>query len=510
MYDFVLFTDVTDTLMAYKPIGAYKCAHQLRQAGYSCLVVDHLHTFTFDEFCKVINLSVGKNTLAIGFSSTFLQTIKDKGSDDATVYDPMMNVDDHFFPQGKQFEQQAIEHIKVTNPECKIILGGVRAHANLQNKAVDYCVVGYSETSIVDLADHLANNVPLKNSLKNIWGRFIVNDKLAPTYDFKNSKFEWQDTDILNAQVLPLEISRGCIFKCKFCSYPLIGKKDLEYVRNIEILRDEMQTNYNKYGISIYYILDDTFNDNDLKLDAFLEAVNQLTFKPIFWAYTRLDLLTTKKHVDKLYEIGLRGMYFGIESLNPITAKTIGKGYDRPKQIDTIRYIREKYNNDIIMHGSFIVGLPYESIDSVNDTFDRLVSNEIPLHSFRFAGLWLDRDNRVNWISEFSKNYKDYGYSVLSSEHDDALGMQWTNEYMDRETAVKLADSFNRQAYTTERYHVPGQIVWALFNYGYDFNFLSNLKYKNINWNKIETYDKPAFMKAYKEKLLSKLGLQHE
>jgi radical SAM superfamily enzyme YgiQ (UPF0313 family) len=241
-----------------------------------------------------------------------------------------------------------------------------------------------------------------------------------------------------------------------------------------------------------------------------LEAVKQLTFKPKFWAYTRLDLLTTRQHVDKLYQIGLCGMYFGIESLNPATAKIIGKGFDRSKQIQTIKEIREKYNNDIIMHGSFIIGLPEESLDSIHDTFNRVMSEDVPLHTFRFAGLWLDRDTRVNWISELSKNYTDYGYAVEPADQDDIYGMKWSNKFMDRTKAFALANTFNRQAFETERYYVPGQIVWALFNYGYDFDFLSNLKYKNINWNKIETQDKPKFMNEYKQQLIEKLKLKKD
>ena len=501
MYDFILFTDVTNTLVAYKPIGAYKCAYQLRQAGYSCLVVDHIHTFTMDEFNEILDLSMDESTVGVGFSSTFFNTVKPKDETGATIYDPMMDVDDHFFPQGHDFEQQAISYIKQKNNNCKIILGGVRAHANLKNKLVDYCVVGYAETSMLNLANHLVVKEELRNSFKNIWGRTIISNKLAPDFDFKNSTFSWDDTDVINAQVLPLEISRGCIFKCKFCSYPLTGKKDLEYVRQIEILRNEMKENYDRYGVTQYYILDDTFNDNELKLDALLEAIEQLPFQPIFWAYTRLDLLTTRKNVDKLYKIGLRGMYFGIESMNPKTARLIGKGYDRPKQIEMIRYIRERYGDSVMMHGSFIIGLPHESLEMVADTHKRLMSQEIPLHTYRFAGLWLDRDTKVNWLSEFSKNYQDYGYVVEGPEHDDALGMKWTNEYMERSTAVKLAEEFNEKSFSTDTYRIPGQLAWALLNYGHSFDHLSKLKYKDIDWYEIESKLKPDYMTEYKHKL---------
>jgi hypothetical protein len=52
--DAIIFTDVVDTVTIYKAIGAYKIANTLRQQGYTCLVVDHLHSFTLEEAKKVI------------------------------------------------------------------------------------------------------------------------------------------------------------------------------------------------------------------------------------------------------------------------------------------------------------------------------------------------------------------------------------------------------------------------------------------------------------------------
>jgi radical SAM superfamily enzyme YgiQ (UPF0313 family) len=500
-YDFILFTDTTDSLVCYKPIGAYKCAYSLRTNGYSCLVVDHLHTFTQEELEKLLDLTVGDNTVGIGFSTTFLLNVDVNRKLGEEMEFQALNIDNAFMPQGHNFENNVIRHVKTLNPDCKIILGGTRAHTNIKNKLVDYVIIGYAETSIVNLADHLTKQEQLLNSHKNIFGRIIIDNKLAPDYDFKNSEFFWEDTDVINTKVLPLEISRGCIFKCKFCSYPLIGKKDLEYVRNIDTLRDELQRNYDRYGVDTYYILDDTFNDNEMKLDAILDAVKQLTFQPKFWAYVRLDLLTTRKNVDKLYEIGVRGFYFGIESMNPPTARTIGKGYDRPKQIEMIKYIREKYGDTITMHGSFIIGLPGETLEMVNDTHKRLLNQEIPLHTFRFNGLWLDREHKVQWMSEFSKNYSDYGYTALGPEFDDERGMVWSNELMDRDTAWQTGIEFNNISWKSDNYGIPGQFLWGLLNYGYQFNDLRQVKYKDINWNKIETVDKPNFINSYKEKL---------
>ena len=82
---------------------------------------------------------MNSSTQAVGFSSTFFQTVKPNDKSGAIIYDPMMNVDDHFFPQGREFEKEAVNYIKQKNSDCKIVLGGVRAHANLKNKLVDYC-----------------------------------------------------------------------------------------------------------------------------------------------------------------------------------------------------------------------------------------------------------------------------------------------------------------------------------------------------------------------------------
>lgn len=70
MYDAVLFTGYTESIVYYKPAGAYRIASIIRDAGFTCLVVDHLHAFSVDELIEIINLSVGENTKLIGICRT--------------------------------------------------------------------------------------------------------------------------------------------------------------------------------------------------------------------------------------------------------------------------------------------------------------------------------------------------------------------------------------------------------------------------------------------------------
>ena len=502
MYDAVIFTDVTDTVTIYKAIGAYKIANTLRQQGYSCLVVDHLHAFRLEELKQVINKSVSINTLFVGFSTTFFNsTLNSVNSDGSVTYRPTLS---GVIPQGIDFQNELIHYIKTINYNCKIVVGGTKAHANINDRNIDYSIIGYGEVSTLALANHLKLNTPIPNSYKNLHGVTIVDNRTNEGFDFVNSRFEWQDLDVGPTRVLPLEISRGCIFKCKFCSYPLNGKQNLDFIRHTDILYEELQSSYDKYKVENFYILDDTFNDNEYKLDVLLQAIKRLTFQPKFWAYTRLDLIAQNNSlIDKLYDIGLRGIYFGIETLNKRTGLIIGKGFDRDKQINTITKIRNRFDNKVLMHGSFILGLPEEPIDSMRHTFNQLMDESIPLHTFIFHGLRLSKSESVPFNSELGKNFKDYGYTEINIDANSTT-VNWRNEHLDHTMAIGLANEFNGAAQNSNRLYIPGQLGFSLKNLGYTDDYISSTKYKELDWGQI-TIRKDLYIARYKETLYNTL-----
>lgn len=498
MYDAIIFTDVTDTVTIFKAIGAYKIANTLRQHGYSCLVVDHLHAFSLDEIKSLLNKNLSEKTLFVGLSTTFFQnTLNSRQPDGSQLYSLNLS---GLTPQGIDFETEIVKYIKTINYKCKIVVGGTRAHSNLNNKNIDYSIIGYGESSIINLANYLRHGMNLVNSYKNIYGITVIDNKTNDGYDFVNSRFTWTSLDVGGAKVLPLEIARGCIFKCKFCSYPLNGKQNLDFIRHTDILFTELQDNYNKFGIQDYEILDDTFNDNEYKLDILLGAIKRLNFQPKFWAYTRLDLITQKPDLlDKLYDIGLRAMFFGIETLHKRTGLIIGKGFDRSKQIAMVQKIRNKYGNSVLLHGSFILGLPEEPLDSMHETFNQLLDETIPLHSFRFHALQIHKNEKVAFNSEIGKNYTEFGYKESNPlTNTDAIQINWENNFTNYNEMISLAKEFNDTAQKSERMHVSNQIAFSMKNLGYSEEYINSIKFKDVNWTEMNI-KKENFIRHYKD-----------
>lgn len=472
MFNVILLTGLDDPLNPSKPLGAYKCAQVLRDAGYTCLVVDHIQTYSEKDLTELLSKAVSDDTYLLGVSTTFLP-------------------------------ESIIDFVANLCPNVKIAVGGAKANPNETNKNIDYVVIGYAEQSIVNVVEHIATGSPVPSSYKSVYSPVIVDDRKAEGYNFVNSVIDWQPEDVVNQTVLPLEVARGCIFKCKFCAYPMNGKQQLDFVKTEQSLQRELERNYNEYGIYKYFLVDDTFNDNDYKLDKILAVVKKLKFQPEFWAYTRLDLIARQvnKNISKLFDIGLRATHFGIETLNEETGRLIGKGYSQQKQIEAVQYIRNKFKDQIQMHGSFIVGLPHESNESCIRTFEMLQSQQLPLHSWSFQPLTISNPNRFAWNSSISLNLEDYGYKTNATNES---WIDWSNEHTTYQDAIVLANELNNGSRENKQMGCYAGLAWAMQAFGKDITELTT-SLAETDFYRI-TIQKKSFVSAYKHQLLKILN----
>jgi hypothetical protein len=487
MYDIILFGDMPDLQTYGRATGCHRLATELREHGYTVLVIDFSSYINLDRFKKITNLAVGDNTLFVGFSTQWFPFKMEPGK--YSISEPSKPHNKYQGPEasedsipiyfGKEIPEVLFDHIRAINPKTKIAIGGFKVYMYTHIKGVDNFFVGYSDTMIIDYANSLSGCGP-----KRVFNSIIDYDKKAQNtdWDFRKSKISYVDESfILPSETLTLEVGRGCRFNCKFCSFPLIGQKNInDYLKHEECLYHELMDNYNKFGTHKYMIVDDTFNDSTEKLEMVNRVVARLPFKPVFWCYMRLDLITVHpEHITLAKSIGIRTVYFGIETLSKRAGAGIGKGMPASKITATLEKCREVWGDSVWIMGGLICGLPHDAIaefESSCSYFDRDDSpvdhlNVTPLRIFR-----QDEHMKNRFNSDFEINAEKYGYTW---PHDDAwrwvkidtdidsydtacaLAVKW-QERLDKHikffrfhfhTSCLLGDEFNYESLMTIKSH---------------------------------------------------------
>lgn len=423
----ILLTDHTDPVSLIRIYGPNKVAYELRQYGIDVTVINFLHMWSYNELTDIMEQLINKDTLFVGFNTFFYKDISgiDVYGDDRMTFkpaDPGL-----LLPHGKTASNEFLKWLK--NRNQVLVLGGPTAVDIKENGIFDYVLQGFTERSILNFVDHLSKGVPLTNSYKSIFGpTHIMDTNVSECYDFSKSSFKWDNRDcVLPGEVLNIEVARGCIFKCSFCHFPMIGKKKFDYIKDFDILKSELIDNYDRFGTTRYFFSDETFNDSIHKVELIEKISKELPFQLEYFAYLRLDLIERNpESIQMLYDSGLRYTHFGIETLNPVTGKTIGKTFTYEKAKKTLERFREVAGEEINLHGTFMVGLPHETEEDIMETHRLLKNKDIPLDSFYFLPLFIPLEPFPQ--SEFSRNYKNYGYTSMSlddpiwGEHVKQLG----------------------------------------------------------------------------------------
>ena len=163
--------------------------------------------------------------------------------------------------------------------------------------------------------------------------------------------------------------SRGCPFKCSFCNTPVFWGKKVQY-RDPRLVVDEVNYLRGQFGIKELFFQDDTFNLNHDWAEAIFSYIIEweLNQQMIFKIACRVnEKLFTQKFLDKAKEVGVWNIFFGIESGNQGMLDRMHKGITLDEVRRAIRMTREAH---IDSQCSFIIGLPGETPETIQDTFN--------------------------------------------------------------------------------------------------------------------------------------------
>lgn len=423
--------------IAGRGISGARLRTAAQRAGYNVKIIDYVADLTSEQILEVIEYNYTATTKFIGFSTSWIEAA---------------NMHEFFW-----YTEEFFEKVKKRFPNLLIITGGHDEwNRKLLNKYSNYHFHGYSDNTFIEFIKMINgrsdyNLIVTDNKHPGGTGKFIDSNNTNPVRhpDEIETVFELDD-NFQSFQPVPIEVSRGCIFRCGFCRHPFQGKKDYDsYQRTPESLARELKRNYDIFGTTRYTIMDDTFNDSIEKMDRLKRAIDLAKLPDFeFVAYIRPELLVTKPEmIPMLADLGLRGAFFGVESFNMEARRAIGKGIDINKILDAA-HAMTSYNNQILIHASFIVGLPHESPEQIYKTQEYMTSKASPFRSWIWQTLGIRNDGITTKDSQstFDKNFEDYGYEIpLNSS-------QWKNEYFTVKSAGELTNTLNIQSIPYQKF----------------------------------------------------------
>lgn len=421
----VIFLNSVYTMVPQRSIGVYLLKHQLKKRGYSSQVIDFCQELTPEQIVELFKKFVTPDTVCLGLSSTFW-------FDESRVY---YTYDNGIPPN----IYQAVKLIKAEYPGIRVTIGGAHSGYIFRRvEDVDCILIGECEDLLPELLDHWINGAEEPHGEINPSSKKLTyNTPINKTFKIENCDFMWEDEDcIIEREVLPLETSRGCIFTCKFCAYPHLGKKKFDYLKSNDTIKNHLLNNYNKWNITSYIMLDDTFNDSEYKIDGFLDVTRSLPFKIEYSAYIRADLVHRfEGQAEKLAETGLRGAFFGIESLHPRASQLVGKGWSGKSAREFIPHlVHNIWQNKITGHCGLIVGIPGEDADHLVSSLKWANDNMI---NVIFFGLNVTNNlHERSYVSEFERNAEKYGFKF------DEAG-KWYTEQWSRASVLEFSRKLN-------------------------------------------------------------------
>lgn len=158
----------------------------------------------------------------------------------------------------------------------------------------------------------------------------------------------------------------GCRYKCKFCSTRNFIPEPLYFpIKEIRRVLDA----YTRQGIQTVTILDETFLQDSKKSE---QVIQELYKRGLTWhCTTRINLIKGK--VKRLYKMGMRSIYIGIESLTNYTLKSYAKGHTLANILDGFKELNDL---DIRTSISYILGYEFDTIESILESIE-IIKNDI-------------------------------------------------------------------------------------------------------------------------------------
>lgn len=292
-------------------------------------------------------------------------------------------------------KEKALQMAEILRNDCELlVVGGPLATSNPEEflQCFDVAVVGEGEQTLLELVHAVEYGREISNINGIVFKEKNTGKTIAtPPRDFHKDldtipfpfrelfgnesyknyylrNFGYTTTSILT--------SRGCPFKCDFCSRPIFGNKFRS--RTARNIADEVEE-VRALGYSRIWFADDCFTLNRKRL---MEICNELIARHIVIGWECLSRVDTidSDVAEKMKEAGCVRVFFGIESGNDSVLAIMKKQVTARQAAEAVRTFKKA---GIQVGAFFILGYPGESDKTVLDTVK--FASSLPLDYLSFT-----------------------------------------------------------------------------------------------------------------------------
>lgn len=266
---------------------------------------------------------------------------------------------------------QLAGEVKRVMPGVPTIIGG--AHATIlpqrtmdEFPVFDYLAIGEGEETLWELVSALGGRATVEDILGLAYRRSSVRVNAARSFNQDLDRLPPPAWHLLpTAREYPILASRGCPFHCQFCNRVLGNKIRL---RSPAKILDEMENIVDRFHPRSFEFNDETFGVNQRHVTELLDGIMARGLhKRVRWhVTTRVDVMKYPL-LKRMTEAGCTSIGVGVESGNQKILDATGKGIT----LDQVtKAISEARRAGLRTNAFFILGHPYETKETVQDTID--------------------------------------------------------------------------------------------------------------------------------------------
>lgn len=311
------------------------------------------------------------------------------------------------FSTNYNYAKRVIDKIREVNPSAYIAIGGSNPTGvpdfTLTDSGADAVMIGEGEDSFMNWVESIEPSSPRKQVVEAEL-RQDIDSYPFPARDLVD--MGTYSRKLLGQPVVSMISSRGCKHHCIHCNSVIMGggSRGARY-RSAQNIIDEIEPLRDRF--SCFRFNDDHFTGNP-ELHSLLERMKELdiTFR-IFTRIEDLDAATCQL----LKEAGCVHVSVGLESLNLENLRLLGKG----AQIGQEANVNIAKSHGLVIRASFMVGLPYDTDESINKYFNKAA--ELGIDEFAIYPL-IPYPGTTIW-----KLPGEFGYSITNRDFTDYVQM---------------------------------------------------------------------------------------